>query len=107
MLFADRLRQRGECYPAAAQYRKVVEIRPDYMAARAGLITCLLEIGFYREAMYHARMGISFGWKTEVFRERLVTADSALRVSAPRGTVHPPARDSILGDYLTVGKRKR
>jgi hypothetical protein len=103
--YANKLRLKGACYPAAEHYRIIVEVEPRHVAARAALIACLLDIGGYREAMLHARIGISYEWRMEAFRQALVTADSALSVSAPRGTVRlklPPA-DSARA-FVTVGK---
>lgn len=105
--YATKLRMRGACYPAATHYRIIVEVEPRHVAARAALIACLLDIGRYREAMLHARIGISHEWRVEAFQQALVTADSAFRVSAPPGTVRlklPPA-DSARA-FVTVGTTK-
>jgi hypothetical protein len=85
--FANRLRSRGACFPAAKQYRVIVEVEPRHVTARAGLIACLLDLGHYREAMFHARMAASLGWQVPTFQQALRTADSALQVRAPPGTV--------------------
>jgi hypothetical protein len=107
MKYADKLRQRGWCFPAVIQYKRVVEVLPNHGAARAALTACLIDLGRYREAQHHARMGIAMGWQRSVFRQALATADSAQRVSAAPGTVRirvvPP--DSA-GVYMRIGERK-
>jgi hypothetical protein len=105
--YADKLRLRGHCYPAAALYRRVLEVRPENSATRAGLIACLLDLGAYREAMYHARMGISFDWHRPVFQRALATAESAQRVSAAPGSVRMiVAPGDTVGALLTIGEKK-
>ena len=105
--YADKLRLRGHCYPAAALYRKVLEIRPENSATRAGLIACLLDLGAYREAMYHARMGISYDWHRPVFQRALATADSARMAAAAPGSVRMiVAPSDTVGAYLTIGEKK-
>jgi hypothetical protein len=105
--FANRLRTRGACYPAAQHYRTVVEIEPRHVTARAGLIACLLDLGRYREAMFHARFATSLGWQVPTFQQALRTADSALKVSAPPGTVRLilPATDTVRS-HMTIGSEK-
>jgi tetratricopeptide (TPR) repeat protein len=85
--YAERLRSRGFCFRAAELYRKVIEVHPQHLPARASLIACLLDLGYYQQAVFHARMGVTFDWERPVFQMALVTADSALRVGAPPGTV--------------------
>lgn len=108
MEYAGKLRLRGFCYPAADLYRKVVAAQPNHQAARLALGACLVDIGFYREAMFHARIGISYDWERPAFRAVLRTADSAYRASAPAGTVRvdPSRADSIGRGLLTVGTKK-
>jgi hypothetical protein len=105
---ADKLRSRGFSYPAAQLYREIVRARPNHSAARLALGACLVNLGLYREAMFHARMGISFEWELAAFRTILGTADSALRVSAPPGTVRVPVAhaDSAAAALLRVGTGK-
>jgi tetratricopeptide (TPR) repeat protein len=107
MQYADRLRSRGLCYPAVEQYRIIVELRPTHAAALAALTSCLLDLGYYREAMFRARLGISLGWRRPAFQQMLGTADSAFRVNAPHGTVRVelPATDSA-GVYTRIGAKK-
>jgi hypothetical protein len=107
MSYAHRLRSRGFCYPAAALYRKALEVYPSFLAAQAGLIACALDLGLYREAAHNARLAISIDWERPAFQIALATADSALRVAAPPGTVRLkiPAK-YVMGEVLTVGTRK-
>ena len=106
--YASKLRLRGYCYPAAKLYREIVRTQPYHSAARLALGACLVNLGLYREAMFHARMGISFEWERAAFQGILRTADSALRVSAPPGTVRVPVVvvDSNAAEYLRVGAGK-
>jgi hypothetical protein len=105
MSYADKLRRQGACYRAAAHYRTAVEVEPRHMPARAGLIACLLDLGRYREAMLHARMGISFGWMPSAFQQALRTADSALRVSAPAGTVRVKVPRSDISSSFIIDEK--
>jgi protein O-mannosyl-transferase len=107
MSYAHRLRSRGFCYPAAALYRKALEVYPSFLAAHAGLIACALDLGLYREAALNARLAISIDWERPAFQMALATADSALRVAAPPGTVRLkiPAK-YVMAEVLTVGKKK-
>jgi protein O-mannosyl-transferase len=105
--YAERLRSRGFSYPAADLYRKITGIHPSDLLGRAALIACLLDLGRYREAMFQARMAISYSWELPAFQAALATADSALRVNAPPGTVRvkPPGL-SGLGPYFVIGAKK-
>jgi hypothetical protein len=107
MKYADKLRQRGWCFPAVIQYKKVVEVHANHGAARAALAACLIDLGRYREAQYHARLGIAMGWQRSAFRQALLTADSAEGVSAPPGTVriNVASSDSVKV-YMRIGERK-
>jgi len=107
MSYAHRLRSRGFCYPAADLYRKALEVYPSFLAAHAGLIACALDLGLYREAAHSARLAISIDWERPAFQMALATADSALRVAAPPGTVRLkiPAK-YVMGEVLTVGQKK-
>ena len=107
MQLADRLRSRGFCYPAAQLYRKVVGLQPESAPARAALVACLLYLGHYKDARFHARIGISFGEGRDRFQQALATADSALRFSAPPGTVRlqVSAADPV-GRFMIIGEKK-
>ena len=105
--YADRLRMRGHCYPAARIYRDVLDVSPGYGSIRMALIACLLDLGSYREAKFHARMGASFEWFLPVFQWTLAKADSAERAGAPPGSVRVLVNpgDSV-STYLKVGSKK-
>jgi hypothetical protein len=105
--YADRLRMRGHCFPAARIYRDVLEIRPSYGSIRMALVACLLDLGRYREAKFHSRMGASFDWSLPVFQWTLAIADSAERVNAPPGSVRVLVQpgDSV-STYVKVGSAK-
>jgi hypothetical protein len=101
--YADRLRGRGFCYPALALYRNVLVVHPDNMLARASLIACLLDQGWYRQAALHARLGISHDFERPVFQAALATADSALRVQAPPGTVRVDgSKSAVTAPYWRI-----
>jgi tetratricopeptide (TPR) repeat protein len=107
MSYAHRLRSRGVCYPAASYYRKALEVYPSFMAAQAGLIACALDLGLYREAALNARLAISTDFERPAFQIALATADSALRVGAPPGTVRLNIpKKYVMAEVLTVGPRK-
>lgn len=107
MSYAHRLRSRGFCYPAAALYRKALEVYPSFLAAQAGLIACALDLGLYREAAHNARLAISMDWERPAFQIALAVADSALRVGAPPGTVRLRIPDKyVMSEVLIVGPRK-
>jgi hypothetical protein len=105
--YGDRLRQRGFCYPATKVYAEALAVRPDLLAGQASYLACALYLGWYRAAALHARIGISSDWERPAWVMALATADSALRVSAPAGTVRLaiPSRFTI-APYMTVGTRK-
>jgi hypothetical protein len=105
--YADRLRMRGHCYPAARIYRDVLKVKPDYGSTRMALVACLLDLGRYREAKFHARMGASFGWSQSVFQWSLAKADSAERVGAPPGTIRVLMNPGdTVSTYLKIGSKK-
>ncbi len=107
MAYAHRLRSRGFCYPAAALYRKALQVYPTFVEAQAGLIACALDLGLYREAALNARLAISMDWQRPAFQIALATADSALRTGAPPGTVRLTIPTSyVMAEVLTVGSRK-
>jgi hypothetical protein len=107
MSYAHRLRSRGFCFPAAALYRKALQVYPSFLGAQAGLIACTLHLGLYREAALNARLAISMDFERPAFQIALATADSALRVGAPPGTVRLTIPNKyLLAETLTVGARK-
>jgi len=102
--YATKLRMRGYCYPAAQLYRTALKIRPNNMAIRASLVSCLVHLGEYREARDLAKEGVTYGWQVETWIQIRYTADSALRVGAPPGTVKLVAPSDSVGAYLNVGR---
>jgi len=86
---ADRYRLAGLCVPAIPLYLEgLARTRTThYFDLRTSLIACLLHEGRYREAAAQSRMGIAGETDVDVFRQALVTADSARLVEAPPGTV--------------------
>jgi hypothetical protein len=105
--YADRLRMRGHCFPAARIYRDVLKVHPNYGSQRLALVACLLDLGRYREAKFHARMGATFDWSRPVFQWTLAKADSAEHTGAPPGSVRVLVNpgDSA-STYVKVGQRK-
>jgi hypothetical protein len=105
--YANKLRLKGHCYPAADLYRRALRARPEFSSTRAGLIACLLHFGAYREAMFHARMGASYEWSRPFFQRALGVADSALRVAAPPGTVTITVQSGdTVSTFAQVGKTR-
>lgn len=105
--YANKLRLKGHCYPAVDLYRKALLARPEFSAARAGLIACLLHLGAYREAKFQARMGASYEWSRPFFMRALGVADSALTASAPRGTVKVSVLpDDTASTFVEIGDRR-
>ena len=105
--YAERLRSRGFCHYAIDLYKSVLRVRPDHSLARASLIACLLHVGYYRQAAFHARLGITFDFEPAVFRLAKGVADSAARVAAPAGTVRvavPPTFE--LRQTMIIGENR-
>jgi len=102
--YANKLRLRGFCYPAAQLYRQALAIRPNHMAVRASLVACLMHLGEYREARDLARMGITYGWQVPSWLQIRHSADSALRVGAPAGSVRITAPSDSVAEFLNVGR---
>ncbi len=101
--YANKLRAKGFCYPAVPLYQSALEGQHNDMSSRASLIACLLRLGRYREARAESRLAISYGWKVETWQLLRNLADSALRVSAPPGSLNiRMAGDSVSG-YLSIG----
>lgn len=85
--YANRLRLKGFCYPAVRLYRRSLEVAPENMAVRASLAACLINIGDYNGALAETGRGIASGKKQELWNFLKATADSALRVQAPAGSI--------------------
>ena len=79
----------GLCGPAVEAWRNALDqaASVEYNEVRRSLIACLLYLGEYRRAAAEARIGIAGGWRPERYRGMLRTADSALAVGAPPGSV--------------------
>jgi hypothetical protein len=102
--YANRLRIKGLCYPALPYYRAGLEVHPNFLAWRASFVACLLHEGKYQEARTVALLGATYEYQVESWRRIRHTADSALRVGAPPGsvTITLPATDSI-GTHMGIG----
>ncbi len=105
--YANRLRLKGFCYPAAELYRQALEVHPNFLNIRASLIACLLHIGAYREARSLAHIGVSYGLQTESWARIRATADSALRVGAPPGSVAIDLPSDSVSRHMGVGSDPR
>lgn len=107
LAYADKLRSRGFCYRAAQLYREALDYWPPYQTARASLIACALDLGRYREAMFHARMGNTFDWERPVFQLALTKAEWALRTGAPPGTVRLVVPEKLISAaYVKIGSKR-
>jgi hypothetical protein len=102
--YANRLRLKGHCYPALPLYRNAIEVHPNFLNWRASFVACLLHVGQYREARTVALLGGTYEYQVDTWRRIRFTADSALRVGAPRGsvTIAFPASDSV-ARHMGVG----
>ena len=102
--YANKLRLKGFCYPAAELYRHSLVIHPNNMAARASLVACLMQLGLYQEAKATARVGISYDWQRETWQWLRDKADSAWRVGAPPGSINIQVGDSV-ASYMRIGTK--
>jgi hypothetical protein len=102
--YANRLRLKGLCYPALPYYRNALAVHPNFLNWRASFVACLLHMGQYQEARTVALLGGTYDYQVETWRRIRRTADSALRVGAPPGsvTISFPAADSI-GTHMGIG----
>lgn len=91
---ANRFRLKGDCYPALELYDQSLRIEPDQPTTRASRIACLVYLGRYEESISAANDAIALGRDVEEFRIYRATADSALRVGAPAGSVHMSAPEA-------------
>ena len=87
LAYADMLRRRGHCYPAAELYRRSLTISPGAHSVRMSLIACLIELGRYPEAQQEISKGVPYGEHTRTWLRLREAADSALRAGAPPGAV--------------------
>lgn len=103
--YANKLRLKGFCFPAAELYRQSLTIRPNNIAARASLVSCLLHLGAYREALSHTRQGMSYGWELDTWRRLRHVADSALSAGAPPGSIRMTAVSDSVKGYINIGTK--
>jgi protein O-mannosyl-transferase len=103
--YANKLRLKGFCYPAAELYRQALRIRPNNMAARASLLACLFQLGGYREALAVARIGVAYDWQLKSWQALRFSADSAWRVGAPAGSVKVTLVSDSVGAYMNIGRK--
>jgi len=73
------------CPPAMPLFRHALDLLPKHPTARLGLARCLLEGGDYAAARSQARIGLSYPYEREAFRQVEHAADSALRVAGHPG----------------------
>jgi hypothetical protein len=94
---ANRLRLAGMCADAVVFYDRTLIVEPQAVAARSGMIACLLHDGRYAEASAAARDGGRLAPRpgiARLFRRFQQVADSAGAVGAPAGTVRFSIRAS-------------
>lgn len=100
----DRIRiNRGECRGAVIAYQEMLRFAPRRSDARGSLVACLVFLGRYPEARREAEVGVAGGLDTAYFGSFARTADSALRVAAPAGTVRVRevgGRATVIGDSV-------
>jgi protein O-mannosyl-transferase len=85
--YARALVRRGEHAPAAEQFRRSLQLRPDQDYERAELVSTYLTLGRYVDASMEADSGLTRSARPEVYRALKAVADSARRVNAPAGSV--------------------
>jgi hypothetical protein len=85
-------------------YRHALAVHPNFLNWRASFVACLLHLGKYQEAKSVALLGGTYDHQVETWRRIRHTADSALRVGAPPGsvTITLPATDSV-GTHMGIG----
>ncbi len=86
--YANRLRLRGFCYPAVELYRKSLAIAGNNQPVRASLVSCLLKMGKYQEALDETKIGVASGTDPATWRWLHQSADSALKSGLPAGAFH-------------------
>jgi hypothetical protein len=101
--YANRLRLKGFCYPAVDLYRRSLAADPLNAPVRASLTACLIYTGKYREAIEETALGLSSGEQLGTWRWLRRTADSALRVGAPPGSVRPTSLVDTLSGNVMIG----
>ncbi|MFN0178437.1 MAG: hypothetical protein ACKVZ0_06520 [Gemmatimonadales bacterium] len=94
---ANRLRLAGMCADAVVFYDRTLIVEPQAVAARSGMIACLLYDGRYAEASAAAKDGGRIAPRpglAKLFSRFQQVADSAGAVGAPAGTVRFSIRAS-------------
>ena len=87
LVYADMLRRRGHCHPAAELYRRSLTANPGVASVRMSLIACLIQLGRYAEAEQEISKGVPYGEHTGTWLRLRDAADSARRTGAPPGAV--------------------
>jgi Flp pilus assembly protein TadD len=80
------------CPLAITLYRRALAISPERAGARAGLITCLIGIGEFREARSHIVHGLAQGGSRKAFERLRIFSDSleaARSLPRPQSKVRP------------------
>ena len=90
LAYADMLRRRGFCYPAAELYQRSLRINSGAQAVRMSLIACLIQLGRYPDALAEIGKGIPLGEHTAAWLGLRAAADSALKAGAPPGSIRVP-----------------
>lgn len=103
--YANRLRLRGFCYPAADLYRRSLAISPNVQPVRASLVACLINLGKYDEALKETSIGLASGEEAGTWRWLQQAADSALKAGAPPGSVHLSPPSDSTNSLKTGGSR--
>ena len=87
LAYADMLRRRGFCHPAAELYQRSLRIDPGVHPVRMSRIACLIELGRYQEAQEEISKGVPLGEHTATWLRLRDAADSARQAGAPPGSV--------------------
>ena len=84
---ARRFRAMGASGAEVEQLKASLAARPDQEDARGYLVSALLVLGRYKEAMAEADTALMRGGNSGAFGRVRALADSADRVAAPAGTI--------------------
>jgi hypothetical protein len=93
-ILADHYRLGDLCAPAIPLYQRALALAPKAADVRASLLACQMDVGDYRGARAVAAAGVVEKTWPRMFREYQRTADSAMAVGAPAGTVRLGVSDS-------------
>jgi hypothetical protein len=94
-ILADHYRLADHCAPAIPLYQRALSLVPKAADVRSSLIACQLHVGDYRGAHEVAAGGVTEKTWPEMFRGYQHTADSAMAVAAPAGTIRIGIPDSV------------